>query len=288
MLENPHIKSTLVVIFSFLFIGVLIFYKLEYIGSNKPTGMASENITVFFSETEITVDPDDVFTVDLLIDARDKPVSAIDIKFDFSESDIVEIQSITPDYTTYPVYLPADQNGAFDETTAIDNLMFGAVSYDWNSQTPEAGITGENLKVATLEFRALTGGNITLSLESGIADVSESNMIQIDTLIVADILEFTGSALSICVVDCDGKVCGDDGCGGSCGECTIEGQGCVDGACICIGNCVGRECGDDGCGGSCGTCRTGTQCKDYECIPAPTPSIDDDDGEGGGGSKELY
>ena len=34
-----------------------------------------------------------------------------------------------------------------------------------------------------------------------------------------------------CVPQCDGAVCGSDGCGGSCGECP-EGQGCASGACI--------------------------------------------------------
>jgi len=35
-----------------------------------------------------------------------------------------------------------------------------------------------------------------------------------------------------CVPDCDGKECGDDGCGGSCGGCG-EGMTCVGGACLC-------------------------------------------------------
>ena len=61
-----------------------------------------------------------------------------------------------------------------------------------------------------------------------------------------------------CLPDCDGLFCGDDGCGGSCGEC--EGaERCNSGSCYpnpCTPNCASdnRECGDDGCGGSCGEC----------------------------------
>ena len=31
--------------------------------------------------------------------------------------------------------------------------------------------------------------------------------------------------------------------------------------CCCTGDCEGKECGDDGCGGSCGTCAEGTTCN---------------------------
>ena len=66
-----------------------------------------------------------------------------------------------------------------------------------------------------------------------------------------------------CVPDCEGKVCGDDGCGGSCGDCLgcegeiVSADMCVDGACpsFCCPDCTDRECGDDGCGGACGDCE---------------------------------
>ena len=69
--------------------------------------------------------------------------------------------------------------------------------------------------------------------------------------------------VSFCSPDCDGKNCGDDGCGGSCGECLPNSE-CVDGVCSeCIPlDCETRECGDDGCGGSCGECDGGADCSD--------------------------
>ncbi len=71
-----------------------------------------------------------------------------------------------------------------------------------------------------------------------------------------------------CTPDCDGKVCGDDGCDGSCGTCA-DGTCNANGQCetICTPNCDGNECGDDGCGGSCGTCQQlGTHCFENQCV----------------------
>ena len=87
-----------------------------------------------------------------------------------------------------------------------------------------------------------------------------------------------------CVSDCDGKVCGDDGCGGSCGECPDVQDACIEGQCICQPACDGNECGDDGCGGVCGTC-VGPQakCVDGACICEPicVGKLCGDDGCGG-------
>ncbi len=57
-----------------------------------------------------------------------------------------------------------------------------------------------------------------------------------------------------CQAACEGRRCGPDGCGGSCGECAppatcVDGLGCVP---PCQPACEGRCCGDDGCGGTCG------------------------------------
>jgi hypothetical protein len=98
-----------------------------------------------------------------------------------------------------------------------------------------------------------------------------------------------GGVCSGCTVECTGRECGDDGCGGSCGECRTtpppecadartvrtwnpDGTcgngacsysytdkecyfGCANGKCgDCTPSCAGKECGDDGCGESCGEC----------------------------------
>ena len=67
-----------------------------------------------------------------------------------------------------------------------------------------------------------------------------------------------------CVPQCDGKYCGDDGCGGTCGSCAA-GQECsaTTARCVaspCTPDCRGRQCGNDGCGGTCGSCDKGKLC----------------------------
>lgn len=74
------------------------------------------------------------------------------------------------------------------------------------------------------------------------------------------------STTYVCVPNCAGKACGNDGCGGICGKCS-HGFTCepTSGVCSCTPNCVGRLCGTDGCGGACGICRkTNTVCTNCE------------------------
>ena len=70
-----------------------------------------------------------------------------------------------------------------------------------------------------------------------------------------------------CVPNCAGKECGEDGCGGTCGNCP-SGESCGDGVCVCTPDCMGKGCGDDGCGGSCGTCGQGMECQGGKCTQA--------------------
>jgi hypothetical protein len=69
-----------------------------------------------------------------------------------------------------------------------------------------------------------------------------------------------------CTPDCTDKICGSDGCGGSCGNCGAE-EVCSADQMSCEAACVpdcsdNKICGDDGCGGNtCGVCETGTACS---------------------------
>ena len=67
-----------------------------------------------------------------------------------------------------------------------------------------------------------------------------------------------------CVPACEGIECGDDGCGNSCGECPDPGP-CEHGVCQCAPSCSGKECGPDGCDGSCGLCPGETYCDGGKC-----------------------
>ena len=88
-----------------------------------------------------------------------------------------------------------------------------------------------------------------------------------------------------CTPSCDGKDCGDDGCGGTCGECTGPGESCTgEGKCevVCQPFCEGKDCGDDGCGGSCGDCDAGMACSAAgKCEGACAGKVCGPDGAGG-------
>ena len=103
-------------------------------------------------------------------------------------------------------------------------------------------------------------------------------------------IEPTGTYPYTCEADqavecsCDGKACGDDGCGGSCGTCDV-GATCLAGQCLCAGSCIGKTCGDDGCGNVCGECAPGQACVEGQCQGACVPDCSGllcgDDGCGG-------
>ena len=65
-----------------------------------------------------------------------------------------------------------------------------------------------------------------------------------------------------CIPVCEGKECGDDGCGMPCGECQ-EGFFCdPNSKCLCEPQCEGKDCGPNGCGALCGLCGLGKVCND--------------------------
>jgi len=75
--------------------------------------------------------------------------------------------------------------------------------------------------------------------------------------------DFTGCESCTCQPDCGTKVCGDDGCGGSCGDCDPLTETCsAQGQCeACVPDCGTRVCGDNGCNGSCGDCELTETCN---------------------------
>ncbi len=100
----------------------------------------------------------------------------------------------------------------------------------------------------------------------------------------------------VCEPSCaDALACGDDGCGGSCGDCA-DGFSCsgnVNGVCeedLCVPSCADAlACGDNGCGESCGTCADGFSCSgDVNGVCEENPPVvaevcdnnADDDGDG--------
>jgi hypothetical protein len=93
-----------------------------------------------------------------------------------------------------------------------------------------------------------------------------------------------GEGLCVCVPDCDGKQCGSDGCDGSCGDCPAQYTCTGAGLCECVPDCGGKICGDDGCGGSCGDCALNHVCTDaFICVCVPN-CLDKECGDDGCGA----
>ena len=69
---------------------------------------------------------------------------------------------------------------------------------------------------------------------------------------------------------------------GACGNACAVGETCAAGVCTgsCTPSCNGSQCGDDGCGGTCGQCGGGERCRGGRCLEPEddgpiTPGPDD-------------
>jgi hypothetical protein len=82
-----------------------------------------------------------------------------------------------------------------------------------------------------------------------------------------------GSCTSSCTPNCSGKECGDNGCGGSCGDCSGSNETCQGGQCVCapgFKECNGACIPNDQC---CGACPGDKLCDGGECVcPADAPN----------------
>jgi hypothetical protein len=80
---------------------------------------------------------------------------------------------------------------------------------------------------------------------------------------LATLVDCADDPCESCVPTCDDRICGDDGCGGSCGICAPS-EFCRAGACL-ANSCQPFQCGTDGLGGSCGECPTEEECREGLC-----------------------
>ena len=98
----------------------------------------------------------------------------------------------------------------------------------------------------------------------------------------------TGPKDAGCQPQCQGKTCGSDGCGGTCGKCPWGTACAKSGLCQgaddaggpkdggCTPQCAGKVCGADGCGGSCGSCNANGTCNSSgQCVGASDAGQED-------------
>jgi hypothetical protein len=79
------------------------------------------------------------------------------------------------------------------------------------------------------------------------------------------------SGSCVCQKQCSSRVCGSDGCMGSCGTCPTNYTCTTAGQCDCQERCDGTRCGPntDGCGGTC-ACTGGKSCISGACEAVPS------------------
>ncbi|MDP6945737.1 MAG: hypothetical protein QF464_16420, partial [Myxococcota bacterium] len=102
----------------------------------------------------------------------------------------------------------------------------------------------------------------------GLADAIESALGDEDQDCIPDEIDPEEAGFSFVACEAEGKSCGVNSCGGSCGTCGEDELCNASGDCIdkiCTPSCDGRVCGDDGCGGSCGDCGPGLLCMGDSC-----------------------
>lgn len=134
-------------------------------------------------------------------------------------------------------------------------------------------------------FAELSGFTLNSIEAAGTLESIDDRLKDDQQISYVDCLAYLGD----CIPECDGLTCGEDGCGGSCGEC-LDSFSCFEGNCVsCLPDCVDKECGEDGCGGSCGDCfegyGDGWSCGEdglcFECVPNCTDKECGDDTCGG-------
>jgi hypothetical protein len=158
------------------------------------------------------------------------------------------------------------------QNVAVDVGPDGLVYVAWVENSFKVGLARYNpatKKVETFGAKTLGAGSdlvsrLEIEVEAGglIHIGTWMNRLDTDTFYFATTCKgYTGE--TACTPNCSGKLCGDNGCGGSCGTCT-GGKTCnASGQCVssCTPNCAGKTCGDNGCGGACGTCTGGKTCN---------------------------
>ena len=183
-----------------------------------------------------------------------------------ADSDAPPIPDLPPDFLDLSVSLGAHVGGnqCFDGDLALVRLS-SVTRYSEPFEPPHwLAPDADTLALWPLSNATDAGGLVDLG--------PDANALSADTGVVTFIDEGP-SGLCECIPTCAGKLCGDDGCGGSCGGC-VPGEVCspLHQCQPCVPSCADAQCGDDGCGGACGECALPTSCGaaglcDGPCVP---------------------
>ena len=198
----------------------------------------------------------------------------------------------------------ADANDVLDIRSRFDNTGPGTISAISRVSIVNLGVFQPPLIVESdFESASCNGEEALFMPVIALSDVPldgdgttyDELQISVELIVDAQVMDSFEFRLTVydgdlvCEPQCDGKSCGDDGCGDSCGPCANPCTGdpddpllCENGTCvdICCPQCDGKSCGPDGCGDVCGECGPTQVCNQdgacvYVCGPAGPGSCKD-------------
>ncbi len=148
----------------------------------------SDTAVLSFAPTTISVAPNNSFNVSVILNTGNQAVVGNDIivQFDRTKLTLQNIALPSPLNNTFRTYAPITTGGAFDISTVVTNanitgqVEFGAISFDYATQTLTPPFNGVVSPLATLTFFARAGasGSDTLRFRYDSAtSTTDSNVI---------------------------------------------------------------------------------------------------------------
>lgn len=222
-------------VFALMFVIAIAGYLLEREGYElRRKAQGERTATLMMLPQAVVADPGDEFDIAIWLNTVGKDVVGVDIILE--ELSLLEIVEINPDYTHFPTFVPVNDDGSFDQSTAISDGEFGAVTFDWNSVSDPitSPVKGAAIRLGSIKFRALSEGNTSISIrfdgEDGDVSTADSNVVMIDTGDnVLDVLKDPSNAdVSVMIGQGGPPVCIDDDGDGFKAYDSVECRGGVD------------------------------------------------------------
>lgn len=143
--------------------------------------------SITFSQTSLTVNPGQNFTVSLGINTDNIDITAIDAVLEFPK-DKLSLVSIIPaaqTTTSLKTFMPVKTDGGFDtnrvvsEANTTGKIQFGAATFDWQQGKVTNAFRGNLGSLVDLTFNAKNTGQATAALLFSAGSTIDSNLISL-------------------------------------------------------------------------------------------------------------
>lgn len=161
----------------------LVLVQREQIFKEEAAGGPS----ITFSQTSLTVNPGQNFTVSLGINTDNIDITAIDVVLEFPK-DKLSLVSIIPaaqTTTSLKTFMPVKTDGGFDanrvvsEANTTGKIQFGAATFDWQQGKVTNAFRGNLGSLVNLTFKAKNTGQATAGLLFSAGSTIDSNLVSL-------------------------------------------------------------------------------------------------------------